>query len=58
MTATLLARPTRSANSDSGTVRRPTINATTPPKLPSCASVSDHSSFSSGKTADSTWRDM
>jgi len=54
----LRARPKRSAISDTGTVRMPTISATMLLSDPSCVSVRLHSSFSSGKTALSTWRDM
>ncbi|MNV95944.1 hypothetical protein D3C71_1908920 [compost metagenome] len=53
-----MTRPKRSAISDSGNVSSPTIKATMPLSRPSWPSLSDHSLFSSGNTAFSTWRDM
>ena len=47
----LLTRPQRSAISAIGNDPTPTTSATTLTSEPSCVSVSDHSTLSSGKTA-------
>jgi hypothetical protein len=58
MSFRLDTRPQRSAASESGNVRRPTISDTTPLRDPSSVSVRCHCALSNGKTAFSTCRDM
>ena len=58
ITTMLFTRPTRSARSEIGQVRRPTISATMPDRRPSCPSDRLHSALRSGNTAFSTWRAM